>query len=197
MSLRGYRVKRQYERQNIRAISKLRRELEIIRVPADPKIRNGRQRPLNQEEIDFIVVNRTSGKYSHREHSDAAEPLYAAGDTGQAQSMMTERWRKGVNLNQERWPDAEILNRPYLMRDLEGNEFYVFRVTYAKGKAAAEAAKRFEAPLNGLKEKIRRFEDFAVNERRVTTSLQRYEREILGGFGQNQNQNRRKRRGNQ
>lgn len=193
MSLRGYRVRRQYERQNTRAISSLRRELEAIRVPVDPKIRNGRQRALTQQEIDFIVVNRTSGKYSHREHSDSAEPLYAAGDTGHAQKLMAQRWRQGINLNRETWPDAEILNKPYLMRDLEGNEYYVFRVTYAKGKAAAEAAKRFEAPLNGLKEKIRRFEDFAVNERRVTRSLQRYEREILGGFGQN----RRRRRGNQ
>jgi hypothetical protein len=195
MSLRGYRVKRQYERQNIRAISKLRRELEIIRVPADPKIRNGRQRPLTEEEIDFIVVNRTSGKYSHREHSDAAEPLYAAGDTGQAQKLMAQRWRQGINLNRETWPDAEIQSKPYLTQDIEGNKYYQFRITFAKGKAAAEAAKRFEAPLNGLKEKIRRFEDLAVNERRVTRSLQRYEREILGGFGQSQN--RRKRRGNQ
>lgn len=192
MSLVGYPTRRQFQQQNIRAINVQRRELERVRVPVDPRQPNGRQRPLTQREIDLIIVRRTHELYSFREHSASAEPLYFAASPAQADRIMRQRFRV-INLDQERWPDAEVVDRAILLQDLRGRQFYVFRVRYGWGQAAQETATRSEAPRDGWNEKIKRLEDLAANPRRVQRNLERYEREILQGAAGNNNRRRRRR----
>ena len=191
MSLVGYPIRPQFSERNVRAINTERRKLEQATSPVDPRQPNGRQRRLYQQEIDLIIVIRTHGKYSLKEHSASAEPMFWSANKLQAQNIMKRRFRV-INLNQDMWPDAEIISHPHKQQDLKGRRFCQCRIQYGYGEVAGSAAIRSQAPRDGWTEKINRLTDLAKNPRRVQKSLERYERDILAGRSGYNNNRRRK-----
>lgn len=191
MSLAGYPTRRQYQQQNVRAIRKVRAQLMLIRVPRNPQIPTGEQRPLTDKEILFLQIKRTSNQYSILEHTAATEQLYQTASPAQALRVFRENLRKDINLEQEFWPDAEAIDTPILLQDLRGRRYYVFRLCFAYGNIAAGAAVRSEASRDGWTEKIKRLQDLAQSGRRVVRSIQRYEREIIAGWGPRRRRGRR------
>ena len=130
----------QHELQNVRAISKIRRALEAIRVPVDPNQPNGKQRRLTEHEIDFLIIKVTCLQNIHIENTPMLGSHYIRSRRywSSPGSLIQERFRKGINLNQRRWPDAEVRSKPQKTQDLHGNKYYVFLLAFAKGKAGAE-----------------------------------------------------------